>query len=113
MLGAGALVLAMTSCTASSQGAGVTAELLDKARSQGAVLVIVTLRIPDGAPPATIQAVKQSLRAEIAPTRHRVVRELTGLPQIALEASADTLRALSASPNVLRIDESIPSPPTR
>jgi hypothetical protein len=103
----------MTSCAAASQGPGVSPEMLAKARSQGTVLVIVTLRAPAGATPATIQAIKQSVVAEIASTRHRVVRELTGLPQIALEASDDTLRTLGASPNVLRIDESIPHPPLR
>jgi hypothetical protein len=111
--GAGVLVLAMTSCAASSQGPAVAPQLLDKARSQGVVLVIVTVRVPAGAPPATIQAVKQSVIAEIASTRHRVVRELAGLPQIALEASEDTLGILGASPSVLRIDESIPQPPLR
>ena len=103
----------MTSCAASSQGPAVTADLFAKARSQGAVLVIVTLRVPAGGPPATIHAVKQSVVAEIAATRHRVVRELVGLPQIALEASEDTLRILAASANVLQIDESIPHPPLR
>jgi hypothetical protein len=103
----------MTSCAAASQGPGFTPEMFDKARSQGTVLVIVTLRVPAGAAPATIQAIKQSVLAEIASTRHRIVRELAGLPQIALEASDDTLRTLGASPNVLRIDESIPHPPLR
>jgi hypothetical protein len=102
----------MASCAASSQGP-VAPELLDKARSQGSVLVIVTLRVPAGAPAAAVQAAKQSLLAEIASTRHRVVRELAGLPQIVLEASHDTLRILSSSSTVLRIDESIPDPPTR
>ena len=106
-------MLAMTSCAASSQSPGVTPEMSDKALHQGTVLVIVTLRVPAGATPATIQAIKQSVIAEIASTRHRVVRELGSLPQIALEASDDTLRVLGASPNVLRIDESIPYRPLR
>ena len=113
MLGAGALVLAMTIGAASAQGPGVTPEMFDKVLRQGTVLVIVTLRVPAGAPPATIQAIKQSVIVEIASTPHRVVREIAGLPQIALEASDDTLRILGASPNVLRIDESIPYPPLR
>jgi hypothetical protein len=102
----------MTSCGASSQ-TSVTPELLDKARSQGTVLIIVTLRVPAGAPSAAVQTVKQSLLGEIASTRHRVVRELPGLPQIVIEASDDTLRIVGASANVLRIDESIAVPPTR
>jgi hypothetical protein len=103
----------MTICAAASPGPAVSADLLAKARSQGTVLVIVTLRVPAGAPSATIQAAKQAVITEIASTRHRVVRELAGLPQIALEASDDTLRILGASPYVLRIDESIPHPPLR
>jgi hypothetical protein len=111
-LAAGALVLVMTSCAASAQGPS-SSGLRDKARSQGTVLVIVTLRVPSGAAAATVEAVKQSLRGELASTRHRVVRELTGLPQIVLEASDDTLQVLNASAHVLRIDESTPEPPTR
>jgi hypothetical protein len=111
-LGAGALVLAMTSCAASAQSP-VAPELLDKARTQGHLLVIVTLRVPSGATPAAVEAVKQSLQADIASTRHRVVRPLTGLPQIVLEVSEDTLHVLNVSATVLRIDESTPEPPTR
>lgn len=103
----------MASCAASSQESGSPAPLLDKARSRGVVLVIVTVRVPAGASPADVQAVKQSVRQAIAATRHRIVRELGGLPQMALEASEDTLRVLSASPDVLRIDESVPQPPLR
>jgi len=80
---------------------------------QGAVLVIVTLRVPAGASRDTVATVKQTLVAEIASTRHRIVRELVGLPQIVLEASDDTLRILGASSNVLRIEESVPRPPIR
>jgi hypothetical protein len=103
----------MTSCAGSSQASGVTPELLGKAQTRGVVLIVVTLRVPEGASPSTIAAVKKSVIDEIASTRHRVVRELAGLPQIALEASDGTLRILGASPNVLRIDESIPRPPLR
>jgi hypothetical protein len=106
------MVLAMTSGAAFAQGP-VAPDLLDKALRQGSVLVIVTLRVPSGAPPATIETAKLSLRGEIASTRHRVVRELAGLPQIVLEASDDTLRVLNASATVLRIDESTSAPPTR
>jgi hypothetical protein len=103
----------MTSCAGSPQAAGVTAELLGKAQAQGVVLVIVTLRVPEGSSPSAIAAIKRAVLEEIKPTRHRIVRELAGLPQLALEASDDTLRALGASPHVLRIDESIPRPPLR
>jgi hypothetical protein len=102
----------MTSAAAFAQGP-VAPELLDKARTHGSLLVIVTLRAAAGVTPAAIEAVKQSLRADIASTRYRVVRELPGLPQIVLEASEDTLRILNTSATVLRIDESTPEPPTR
>jgi hypothetical protein len=38
--------------------------------------------------------VKASLLAELAAAPHRVIRELAGLPQIALEASEEALRAV-------------------
>lgn len=99
-------------CAATASESG-TALLLDKAREQGSVLVVVTLRAPAEADPATIQTVKDAVLAEIAATRHRVVRALGTLPQVVLEASEDTVRALAASPNVIRIDESVPRRPTR
>jgi hypothetical protein len=103
----------MTSCAGASQAPGVAPDLLGKAQAQGVVLVIVTLRVPEGATPATIAAVKKSVIDAVAPTRHRIVREFVGLPAIALEASHEALRVLGASPDVLRIDESIPQPPLR
>ena len=103
----------MTSCAGSFQAPGVPPDLSAKARAQGLVLVVVTLRAPEGASPEAIAALKEAVLAEIASTRHRVVRQLAGLPQLALEASADTLQALGASPNVARIDESIAQPPSR
>jgi hypothetical protein len=102
----------MTSCAVSSPELAPT-PLLEKARTRGVVLVIVTLRVPAAATPAEIQAVKQSVIAAIAPTRHRVVRELGGLPQLVLEASEETLRVLAGSSDVVRIDESVPQPPLR
>ena len=109
------LLLALTalSTVASPSAAGVPPELLAKARAGGVVQVIVTLRVPDNASAATIQRVKQSVLDDIAATRHRVVYRLPTLPQLVLEASEDTLQALGASPNVLRVDESTrrqPSP---
>jgi hypothetical protein len=106
-------VLGMTSCLAASSVAKLSPELLDKARVQGSVLVIVTLRAPAGSPAETLEAVKQAVLAEIASTRYRVIRALPTLPQLVLEASEDTLRVLAASPNVLRIDESVRRPPLR
>jgi hypothetical protein len=92
---------------------GLTPELLARAQAEGMVRVIVTLRVPAGATDAAIEVVKQTVLAEIAPTRHRVVHALPNFPQLVLDASDDTLRALGASPNVLRIEEPILDRPLR
>jgi hypothetical protein len=62
---------------------------------------------------ARIEAVKRAAIAEIAGTRHHVVRELRGLPSFALEASEETLRLLSASSHVLRVQEDVLGRPQR
>jgi hypothetical protein len=111
LTGVGALLLVTTGWVTSSTSA--EPDLLTKARRHGNVLVIVTLRAPGGAPATTTEAIKESVLAEVASTRHRVVRRLTGTPQVVLEASAETVEALIASPTVLRIDESTLAPPTR
>ena len=113
---AGALVLAlsMVSCVAASaSGPGVGENLLARARAEGAVQVIVTLRVPADAPAVKIDSVKQSVLAAIASTRHEVLHALPNFPQLVLEASEDTLRALGGSPHVLKIQESIPARPSR
>jgi hypothetical protein len=83
-----------------------------KARAQGVVRVIVTMRVAADAPAATVEMVKRSVLDAIAATRHRVVYPLPNLPQLVLEASEETLRALGASPHVLRIQEPGLSRPT-
>jgi len=111
--GALLLVLSMVGCAvAQSPGPGVSDELLAKARAQGVIQVIVTLRVPPDAPAATVETVKRSVLDTIASTRHRVVYPLPNFPQLVLEASEDTLRALGASPHVLRIQEPGLSRPT-
>jgi hypothetical protein len=99
-------VLSLVGCAVGqSAGPGVSEDLLAKARAQGVVQVIVTLRVPADAPAATAEAIKRSVLDAIAGTRHRIVNPLPNFPQIVLEASDDTLRALGASPHVLRIQE--------
>ena len=96
----------MVGCAvAQSSGPGVSEELVAKARAQGAVRVIVTLRVPADAPAATVETVKRSVLDLIAGTPHQVVNPLPDFPQLVLDASDDTLRALGASPHVLRIQE--------
>jgi hypothetical protein len=46
-------------------------------------------------------------------TCYPVIRTLQTLAQLVLEATDDTLRVLGASPNVLRIDESVRRPPSK
>jgi len=106
-------VLSTVGCVAAqSSGPGVSEALLAKARAQGVVQVIVTLRVPGDAPAATIETAKRSVLDAIASTRHRVIYPLPNFPQVVLEASEDTLRVLGRSPHVLRIQEPGVSRPT-
>lgn len=98
---------------AQPSGPGVSEELVAKARAQGAIQVIVTLRVPPDAPAATVETVKRSVLDAIAATRHRVVYPLPNFPQLVLEVSDDTLRVLGASSHVLRIQEPERSGPMR
>jgi hypothetical protein len=103
---AAALLLSAAGCAAAASPAPDPApELLAKARDRGTVRVLVQVRAPDGAGGTEIEAVKRAALAELVATRHRVVRELPGLPVMALEVSEEALRALSTSPHVLRIGE--------
>lgn len=100
-------VVMLASCAAASGNSDgrIPGGLLDEARARGPLLVIVTLSVPDPTDRTAAEAEKQSLLTEISGTTYRVVRELMGLPQIVLEASYDTLRALGASSRVLRVEE--------
>lgn len=113
-LGRAGLVALLTGCAAAAAAdAVVPPELLAKARAGATVRVIAHLRVAPDADPARIEAVKRAAIAEIAGTRHRVVRELRGLPSFALEASEETLRLLGASSHVLRVQEDVLGRPQR
>jgi hypothetical protein len=113
-LGRAGMVALLTGCVAAAAAdVVVPPELLAKARAGATVRVIVHLRVAPDADPPRIEAVKRAVIAEIAVTRHRVVRELQGLPTLALEASEETLRLLSASSHVLRVQEDVPERPQR
>ena len=102
----GVLALILTACAAATPAAAVVSPaLLDKARAQGEVRVIVTLRTAPTAPAAEIERAKQSVLDAIAATPHHVISRLENLPQLVLDASESTLNALAASPEVLRIQE--------
>ena len=109
----GLLALAAGGACASASGAGVPPELLAKARERGTVRVIAQLRVPPGADADRIEVVKRAVLTEIATTRHRVVRELRGLPTLALEVSEETLRLLSVSSSILRVQEDMLERPQR
>ena len=98
-------ILAACSGVTASDEHRVPADLLQRARRAGEVRIIVQLRVDAGASQETIEAAKTALLAEIANTDHKVVRELRGLPLIALEASYATLVVLDSSPRVLRVEE--------
>ncbi len=102
-------------CAASAARSAVTVspELIEKATTQGSVRLIVQLKVGEGAGADAIESAKQALLAEIAGTRYRVARSLVGLPALAIEASAETLRALAASPRVERVTEDQPRRPQR
>lgn len=102
-----AAIAMLGACTSvsGSDGTRVPADLLQRARRGGEVKVIVHLRVDAGASEQTTEAAKAALLAEIANTDHKVVRELRGLPLIALEASYATLIVLNSSPRVVRVEE--------
>jgi hypothetical protein len=110
---AGLLALLTGCAAAAAADAVVPPELLARARAGATVRVIVHLRVAPDADPPRIEAVKRAVIAEIAGTRHRVVRELPGLPTFALEASEETLRLLGVSSHVLRVQEDILERPQR
>jgi hypothetical protein len=107
------LLFAAWAASAARSAAAVSAELLEKATVQGSVRLIVHLKVREGAGAAAIESAKHALLAELAATRHRVSRDLVGLPALTLEASADTLRALAASSRVERVTEDAPRRPQR
>jgi hypothetical protein len=79
----------------------VPADLFEQARTRGSVRVIVQVKPAEGTDQqAAADSVKRALLAELAGTRHRVVRELHGLNAIAIEASPEALQVLAVSPRV-------------
>jgi hypothetical protein len=107
-----ALLLGITLLT----GAGTAAaqaipptldELVAKASRQGALRVIVELKLdPPGSPsPEAIARAQDHVLQELASTSHRVLRRFTTIPFIALEASADALRRLGQSAHVTGVRE--------
>jgi len=81
----------------------ISRELIETATARGSVRVVVQLKVTEGADAATISAVRQGLRTDLAGTTYRVVRELPGLPGVVLDASSETLGALAVSQAVAHV----------
>jgi subtilisin family serine protease len=93
--------------------------LLDRALAQGTARVLVELAAPAAAPDGPVpdepalaerrrrlRALRDDVRQALAGTSHRVVREFSVVPLLALEASPEALRRLQARPDaVVRITE--------
>jgi hypothetical protein len=107
---AASLLLVIAAVAAATNG--VPDELIQKATAAGAIRVLVQLKV-DATDAAAIETVKQAVLGEVSGTRYRIARQLPGLPALALEASADTLRALASSPRVERVTEDLPRRPQR
>jgi hypothetical protein len=106
--------LAMALCTGlgiAESAPVVSPELLQRAVESGSVRLIVRLKVDQGADAQTIETAKQALLSELTGTRYRVARDLVGLPTLALEASAETVRILAASPRVEHVTEDRPRRP--
>lgn len=103
------LVVMVSACASGQEAPGppaaaVPPELLVRAATEGSVRVIVGLRVPEaGDRRQAIEAARQRVLRDIANTPHRVLRAFETVPFVALEASAETLRALAASPHVASV----------
>jgi len=79
------------------------------ATAQGPARVVVELRVPESPPPAAdalaqaraIAAAQQEVLARLASVPHRLVRQYTSVPLLALEIGDAALRALEAMGDVV------------
>jgi len=105
------LVLLVSACAAAQEAPGspspvVAPELMARAGAEGLVRVIVGLRVPAaeaGNRRQAIESARERVLRDISQTPHRVVRTFDTVPFMALEASAEALRALAASPHVVSV----------
>jgi hypothetical protein len=92
----------------------IAAEVIEKAQSEGAVLVLVGLNVQwqredtlndDGivAQRQAIHAAQRQLLAELSGTQHKVVRQYQEIPGIALEIGSDAVAVLQKSPTVTNV----------
>jgi hypothetical protein len=76
-------------------------KLLARAVAQGAIRVIVELRVQQG----DLRGAQDAVLKALAGTAHRVTRRYTAVPFLAMEVGPEALRLLAASPVVLRVQE--------
>lgn len=105
-----------------AQQQGGIAPLIEKARQQGRVRVIVGLKLPDGFTPegdlpspdavqrqrGAIAAARQALLASLQGLDATVYARWRSLPQVAIQASGAALSHLADSPYVTTIQEDTP-----
>ncbi len=108
---------------ASALPGAVPGELLEAARAQGRVRVIVQLdlatvaegRLPNAAAVAqqraAIAGAQDDVLRAVATSPHRVTARFRTIAFFGLEASAPALEALEGSPRVVRVTEDRPEPP--
>ena len=77
-------------------------DLIAKAARQGALRVIVELKIDPPGPPTreAIARAQDRVLQELAGTSHRVLRRFATIPFMGLEVTADALRRLGGSAHV-------------
>jgi hypothetical protein len=106
-LGLGIALLTLASAAAGQATSPTIDDLVAKAARQGTLRVIVELKMgPPGPPsPEAIARAQDLLLQELSGTSHRVLRRFTTIPFLGLEATAEALRRLGASPQVAGIRE--------
>ena len=91
----------------------VPAELLDKARRDGSVRVVVNLRVRSGPTEEAVRTAREAVFGDLGTAPYRVVRQYATIPAIALVASTDALIRLAGSAHVTSVQEDIPLEPKR
>lgn len=91
----------------------VPADLLDKARHDGWVRVVVNLRIRSGPTEEAVRAAREAVFGDLGSAPYRVLRQYDTIPAVALVASTDALMRLAGSSHVTSVQEDMPLEPKR
>ena len=106
---------------ASAEVPVIDSEVRAATTTSGRARVLVELRLPGSAPAPgdaaaqerVIAAAQQAVLGRLSGTVHRVVRQYTSIPLLALEIGADALRALEGMGDlVIRVRAERARPPT-